>query len=52
MTGAGPFPTGTRVDAEVAYDTVVVAWVLYCALYCFWLGRVLGAGGGPGRMGG
>jgi hypothetical protein len=37
------------VDPTVAYDTIVVAWVLYCALYSFWLGRALGAAGWPGR---
>ena len=35
------------MNMTVAYDTFVIAWVLGCALYSFWLGRALGASGWP-----
>ena len=43
-----PFPSGGFVvDSQLAYDTLLVAWVLGMALYVFSLGRLMGAAGGP-----
>ena len=42
--------TGARMmDSQLAYDTLLVAWVLGLALYLFSLGRLVGASGWPGR---
>jgi len=38
---------GFVVDSQLAYDTLLVAWVLGLALYLFSLGRLMGAAGGP-----
>jgi hypothetical protein len=38
------------MDSSVLYDTLLVAWVLGLALYCFALGRLVGASGWPGRI--
>jgi hypothetical protein len=32
------------LDASLAFDTVMVAWVLGCALYFYALGRLVGGG--------
>ncbi len=41
---------GAKVmDSQLAYDTLLVAWVLGMALYLFSLGKLLGASGWPGR---
>jgi hypothetical protein len=37
------------MDGTAIADTLVVAWVLGCALYSFWLGRAMGASGWPRR---
>jgi hypothetical protein len=38
---------GSLIDAQLAYDTLLVAWVLGLALYMFFLGRLMGAAGRP-----
>jgi len=35
------------MEGKVVADTLVIAWVLGCALYSFWLGRALGASDRP-----
>ena len=41
-----PFTHGAPVmDSQLAYDTLLVAWVLGLALYLFSLGRMAGASG-------
>ncbi len=37
------------MDSQLAYDTLLVAWVLGVALYMFSLGRLAGASGWPSR---
>jgi hypothetical protein len=37
------------MDSQMAYDTLLVAWVLGLALYMFHLGRLVGASGWPNR---
>ena len=45
-----PYHHGDAVmDAQVLYDTLLVAWVLGLALLCFHLGRLVGATGWPNR---
>ena len=39
------------MDDALAYDTLLVAWVLGMALFSFLLGRALGASGWPGGDG-
>ncbi len=36
------------MDDALAYDTLLVAWVLGAAMFSFLLGRALGASGWPG----
>ena len=40
---------GTLMDTQLAYDTLLVAWVLGLALFLFSLGRLVGASGWPSR---
>ena len=45
-----PYGPGASVmDSQLAYDTLLVAWVLGLALYLFSLGRLVGAKGWFGR---
>jgi hypothetical protein len=37
------------VDSQLAYDTLLVAWVLGLSLYMFSLGRLIGARGRTGE---
>jgi hypothetical protein len=37
------------MEAQLLYDTLLVAWVLGLALYVFHLGRLVGATGWPTR---
>ncbi len=46
----GPYRSGAPVmDSQLAYDTLLVAWVLGLALYMFNLGRLAGARGEADR---
>jgi hypothetical protein len=44
-----PAGEAAHMDGTAIADTLVVAWVLGCALYSFWLGRAMGASGWPRR---
>ena len=46
----GPYRSGAPViDSQLAYDTLLVAWILGLALYMFSLGRLAGAKGQSDR---
>lgn len=37
------------MDSQLAYDTLLVTWVLGLALYMFYLGKLVGGSGWPSR---